>query len=317
MKKWTRLKREDTIREKIKGRRIKKGRRVSSGFQRLSANFSVSPVKYGMDSEHQKMMEERQMAADTEYEEKALDWIEEITGEELDDFYKSLKSGVILCQLANCIQPGIIPKINKRNLPAVHRENIQLYLNACAKFGITTHEMFTVPDLYDRKMISAVVVNIYALARLVEAKPTIGATLTTKNGKSIMVSKKPTARDSARSLRLSLTIPNSGASSSKLSGPPSPKLGNANASSSRFGNANASNSRLGNPNSNSSSSKLGNANASSSKLGNANASNSRYSLPKSSRASQSYHASDNTLAQPLLDPVPPPEQKSSCCCVIL
>lgn len=51
-----RLRREDTVKEKIKGRRIKKGRRISSGFQRLSANFSVSPPKFGMDNEHQKMV---------------------------------------------------------------------------------------------------------------------------------------------------------------------------------------------------------------------------------------------------------------------
>jgi hypothetical protein len=50
-----RLKREDTVKEKIKGRRIKKGRRVSNS-QRLSGNFSVSPVKYGMDAEHQKLV---------------------------------------------------------------------------------------------------------------------------------------------------------------------------------------------------------------------------------------------------------------------
>ena len=31
-----------------------------------------------------------------------------------------------------------------------------MYLNACEKFGISTYEMFTVPDLYERKMMSAV-----------------------------------------------------------------------------------------------------------------------------------------------------------------
>jgi hypothetical protein len=228
-----RLKREDTVKEKIKGRRIKKGRRISSGVHRLSANFGVSPVKFGMDAEHQKILEERQMAADTEYEEKALDWIEEITGTELDDFYRSLKSGVVLCQLANCLQPGIIPKIGTRNLPAVHRENIQQYLNACAKFGVSTHEMFTVPDLYDRKMISAVVVNIYALARIFEAKPNVGATLTTKKGKSVMVSKQVTLAPKDPSLRSFPGKSSPRSSRRSLAAGSSSKLGNPSPTSSR------------------------------------------------------------------------------------
>eukprot|EP00026_Physarum_polycephalum_P006699 Phypoly_transcript_06750.p1 GENE.Phypoly_transcript_06750~~Phypoly_transcript_06750.p1 ORF type:complete len:496 (+),score=86.72 Phypoly_transcript_06750:172-1659(+) len=301
-----RLLREDTVREKIKGRRIKKGRRISSSVYRLSSNFGVSPPKFGMDHEHQKKMEERQMMTDADYEDKALDWIEEITGAELDDFYKSLKSGVVLCQLANCVQPGIIPKINTRKLPAVHRENIQLYLNACEKFGISNHEMFTVSDLYDRKMMSAVVVNIYALARLVDSRPTITATLSTKNGKSIMVSKKPKlAREgSARSLRRSQAgLGNSGGLS------PS-KLGSSAGLSSKFGNSASSSSKFGNSG-NSSSSKLGKSGGlSSSKFGN--------NSPKSSRASRSYRPGDPSLTQPLLDePVPVPEKSRSCCCVIM
>jgi len=187
-----RLTREDTDRDRIKSRRIKKGRRTSNS-HRKSGNFGgTSPVKFGMDYEHQKAMEERQMALDPEHEEAALDWIEEMIGTELDDIYRSLRSGVVLCQLANIIEPGVIPKIHTKNLPAIHRENIQLYLNACAKWGIPSHELFTVPDLYDRKLLSSVVVNIYAVARLVRTMKNKGPapTLVSRAGKSMVVSRK-------------------------------------------------------------------------------------------------------------------------------
>jgi len=188
-----RLKREDTYNERVKTRRIKKGRRVSNSHRKSGGFGGISPVKFGMDHEHQKAMEERQMEVDAEYEETALDWIEEMTGIELDDIYRSLKSGVVLCQLANVIEPGVIPKIHTKNLAAVHRENIQLYLNACVKWGIPTHELFTVPDLYERKMISSVVVNIYALARFVNTKMHTrlsAPTLLARGGKSVVISRK-------------------------------------------------------------------------------------------------------------------------------
>lgn len=42
-----------------------------------------------------------------------MDWIEDMTEEEVDDLFLSLRSGRILCILINKILPGKIAKINK------------------------------------------------------------------------------------------------------------------------------------------------------------------------------------------------------------
>lgn len=47
---------------------------------------------------------------DKEAEKAAREWIEEITRKKIgDDFFGSLRNGVILCHLMNKIKPGIIP----------------------------------------------------------------------------------------------------------------------------------------------------------------------------------------------------------------
>jgi hypothetical protein len=45
-------------------------------------------------------------------EEKCLDWIEEVTGEQVDDLYLHLKSGRTLCRMMNKFIPKTILKIN-------------------------------------------------------------------------------------------------------------------------------------------------------------------------------------------------------------
>ena len=49
---------------------------------------------------------------------------------------KSLKSGVLLCKVINVIQPGLIKKIDTRELALVHVENINNYLKACWTIGV-------------------------------------------------------------------------------------------------------------------------------------------------------------------------------------
>jgi len=128
-------------------------------------------------------------------EDAALDWIELLTGEEVDDLFISLRSGELLCQLLNVIYPGTISKYNSKNIPALHRENIQKYLQACEKLGIPKHELFIVSDLYDRKMLPAVLTNIFALARVTqvecETNGRINGSLVVKAGKPVVVSKLP------------------------------------------------------------------------------------------------------------------------------
>eukprot|EP01127_Copromyxa_protea_P019952 TRINITY_DN657_c0_g1_i1.p1 TRINITY_DN657_c0_g1~~TRINITY_DN657_c0_g1_i1.p1 ORF type:complete len:488 (+),score=95.80 TRINITY_DN657_c0_g1_i1:308-1771(+) len=66
----------------------------------------------------------------------------------------------------NKIQPGIIPKFNKKeNLHILmERENIGLYLEACWKLSLSSTDMFITPDLHSRTNIMAVLNNIVALS---------------------------------------------------------------------------------------------------------------------------------------------------------
>jgi len=48
----------------------------------------------------------------------------------------------------------------------------QLYLNACAKLGVESTDLFLVSDLYEKKYLAAVLNNILKLARIAEYKST-------------------------------------------------------------------------------------------------------------------------------------------------
>eukprot|EP00026_Physarum_polycephalum_P010448 Phypoly_transcript_10612.p1 GENE.Phypoly_transcript_10612~~Phypoly_transcript_10612.p1 ORF type:complete len:126 (+),score=17.90 Phypoly_transcript_10612:109-486(+) len=85
-------------------------------------------------------------------------WVEGITGEQFPDksFGKSLKNGIILCNLANKIRPGVCAKPQKSAAPFVQMENIGSYLAACRKFGLPTEDLFMTVDLFEEKNIGQV-----------------------------------------------------------------------------------------------------------------------------------------------------------------
>eukprot|EP01100_Stratorugosa_tubuloviscum_P014893 TRINITY_DN822_c0_g3_i1.p1 TRINITY_DN822_c0_g3~~TRINITY_DN822_c0_g3_i1.p1 ORF type:complete len:515 (-),score=265.02 TRINITY_DN822_c0_g3_i1:73-1617(-) len=117
---------------------------------------------YGMDAEVQ---QKNRLKYDIQAEEEALDWIEAVTKEKVDDIYKSLRSGVILCRLINCIRPNTVLKINTRALPLMERENIQHFLNACVNLSVPRANVFNISDLYEGKDLGAVVNCVHALGR--------------------------------------------------------------------------------------------------------------------------------------------------------
>ena len=58
-------------------------------------------------------------------------WIEAVTGTELaDDLGDALKSGTVLCELANKITPGCVPKVSRSSMPFPQRENIGFFIAA-------------------------------------------------------------------------------------------------------------------------------------------------------------------------------------------
>merc|ERR1711970_1683566 len=82
---------------------------------------------------------------------ECVDWIEEVLGSKLDmevkdqvDFGTVLKDGSVLCQLINAISPGSVKKINTMKAPFKQRENIEMYLKACAAYGLKEQDLFQV-----------------------------------------------------------------------------------------------------------------------------------------------------------------------------
>ena len=48
-------------------------------------------------------------------------------------------AGVILCELCNVLEPGIIKRINRSKMPFPQRENIKAVIDATRKMGCAKH----------------------------------------------------------------------------------------------------------------------------------------------------------------------------------
>ncbi|XP_036348016.1 myophilin-like, partial [Rhagoletis pomonella] len=65
-----------------------------------------------------------------ELAQECLEWIKIVTGEpintagDMDNFFEVLKDGVLLCKLANSLQPGSIKKVNESKMAFKCMENI-------------------------------------------------------------------------------------------------------------------------------------------------------------------------------------------------
>jgi len=95
-------------------------------------------------------------------------WIEQVTGEHIniDNFYESLKNGVILCNLLNKLEPGTISNINHQNMPFKQMENIAAYIEGSRKLGVPDEYNFVTVDLYEAKNLNQVIQNLMALKRI-------------------------------------------------------------------------------------------------------------------------------------------------------
>lgn len=104
---------------------------------------------------------------------ESLEWIKEVTGEpintsgDMDNFFEVLKDGVILCKLANALQPGTVKKVNESKMAFKCMENISAFLEAAKAFGVPVQETFQSVDLWERQNLNSVVICLQSLGRKV------------------------------------------------------------------------------------------------------------------------------------------------------
>ncbi|VDP09533.1 unnamed protein product [Soboliphyme baturini] len=95
----------------------------------------------------------------------------------MDNFIAVLKDGVVLCKLANALEPSAIRKINQTTMAFKQMENINNFLTfAEAKVGVPKNELFMTVDLYEAQDPNSVVICLSSVARKADKfnKPTLG-----------------------------------------------------------------------------------------------------------------------------------------------
>ena len=94
---------------------------------------------------------------------EAQGWIEACTGTPFDkEFAEYLKDGTALCELANAVEPGAIPKINRSALAFKQMENISLFTRwARSSLGLKEADLFDTVDLFQAHDIAKVLSLIH------------------------------------------------------------------------------------------------------------------------------------------------------------
>ncbi|XP_028401817.1 calponin-2-like [Dendronephthya gigantea] len=123
------------------------------------------PRGYGMTAD---IARKKAGKYDPELEKEAKEFIESTTGKSFPGgFHESLKDGVILCDLANALQPGSVKKINESKMAFKMMENIGNFLQFCQSIGVNKIDLFQTVDLYEATNIPGVIDGILAVKRKV------------------------------------------------------------------------------------------------------------------------------------------------------
>ena len=94
-------------------------------------------------------------------------WVEAVTGTTVEGGIEAgLRDGVVLCELLNCYETGLVRRVNRSRMPFKQRENISFFLSACSKrLGIMSGDLFTTSDLYEAKNMKQVWHTMEIIAR--------------------------------------------------------------------------------------------------------------------------------------------------------
>lgn len=126
---------------------------------------------YGLDAHVSKIQAGKY---DASSEKLAIEWIEAVTGVNPlvpagSTFASSLKSGEVLCDLANKIKPNSIAKVNNSKMPFKQMENISAFLKACRALGVKEYDLFETVDLFEEKDMTTVLLCIFAFGRAIQS----------------------------------------------------------------------------------------------------------------------------------------------------
>ncbi|KZC05914.1 Muscle-specific protein 20 [Dufourea novaeangliae] len=83
----------------------------------------------------------------------------------------ALRDGVLLCQLMNKLQPGLVTKINTSGGDYKMMDNLNQFQKACVKYGVPDVDLFQAVDLMERKNIAQVTNTIFAIGRATYRHP--------------------------------------------------------------------------------------------------------------------------------------------------
>ena len=124
-------------------------------------------------------------------ESEARAWIEAMLGEKLGalSLQEELKDGVVLCRIANTIEPGVCPKPSTARMAFKQMDNIANYLKACTALGVPSEDLFQTVALFEGQNMPAVLINVHSLGRVAQSRPdfngpTLGAKLATENARA-------------------------------------------------------------------------------------------------------------------------------------
>mmetsp|Transcript_54473 Transcript_54473/g.176235 ORF Transcript_54473/g.176235 Transcript_54473/m.176235 type:complete len:267 (+) Transcript_54473:1162-1962(+) len=135
-----------------------------------SARTAPSPrvelPAYGLDAELRAQAAAKQNPA---VELEATQWVQTLTGAPVvGNFFGALRTGQVLCNLVNFIQPNTVAKINCSGSPFKERENITNFLKACRSLGVQEYALFSTDDLYDGINMASVAKCLHALGGAVQ-----------------------------------------------------------------------------------------------------------------------------------------------------
>jgi len=149
----------------------------------------------GLDADMKKKMDAKFDAAEAA---EVCRWIQEVTGEQQGEqsMAEWLKSGVVLCSLANNIVPGSVSGVNESSMPFKQMENISKFLKMARDIGMKESSMFSTPDLFEEKNMAIVVTFLYTFGGVVQAN------LPEYTGPKIGVAVKAEVEDESRGIGL-------------------------------------------------------------------------------------------------------------------